>query len=178
MYQAQVERAFMTLERTRQVLDDCRLALEMLEAEKDFRRWRIHWAGAVALIRAVGHVMADECQSAARLKRASQSLFKKWKASSAEDEIFHQFIKRERDFILKEYQFNLYPLDEVYVAVQGVTRPLAGGPETNFGDVFPIGENIYRPLLDSYREGDDAREVYGEAIEWWEKQIQILEGDA
>jgi hypothetical protein len=165
----------MTLARTRQILDDCRLALEMLEVEKDVRKWRIHWAGAVALLRAVGHVMEDECKSDANLKKANNALFNKWKTKPSEDEIFNEFIKRERDFILKEYQFNLYPLDEVQIAVKTTLRPLSGGPDVEIRDVLPIGENIYRPLLDSYREGDDARDVYGEAIEWWEKQIHILE---
>lgn len=165
----------MTLERTRQVLDDCRLALEMLEAEKNFQRWRVHWAGAVALLRTVGHVMEDECRSDPKLRRANETMFKRWKSKAPEDEIFHEFIKRERDFILKEYQFNLYPLDEVHVAVNAKLSPLSGGPDVEFHDILPIGENIYRPLLDSYREGDDARDVYGEAIEWWVKQIEFLE---
>ena len=40
-----------------EVLEDCRMALTLLEEERDYRRWRVHWAAAVALVRAVGHVL-------------------------------------------------------------------------------------------------------------------------
>lgn len=43
--------------KAREVLDDCRLALSLLEDETDVQRWRIQWAAAVALIGAVGHVL-------------------------------------------------------------------------------------------------------------------------
>ena len=43
--------------RARIVLEDCRLALQLLEEETDLRRWRLHWVAAVALVRAVGHVL-------------------------------------------------------------------------------------------------------------------------
>lgn len=38
----------------REVRDDCRLALAMLEEETDLSKWRVHWAAAVALPRKVG----------------------------------------------------------------------------------------------------------------------------
>jgi hypothetical protein len=43
--------------RARLVLEDCKLALQLLENETDLRRWRLHWVSAIALIRAVGHVL-------------------------------------------------------------------------------------------------------------------------
>jgi hypothetical protein len=39
------------------------------------------------------------------------------------------------------------------------------------GHVAKIGENIYRPLLDGPWEGDDARDVLTEAIEWWHASL-------
>ena len=49
----------------RKVLADCEVALEMLEEEEDEQRWRVLWAGAMALLRAVGHVLQKvDCQSA------------------------------------------------------------------------------------------------------------------
>lgn len=38
----------------RTVLADCEIALELLEDQEDEGRWRVHWVGAIALIRAVG----------------------------------------------------------------------------------------------------------------------------
>jgi hypothetical protein len=42
-------------------------------------------------------------------------------------------------------------------------------------DIIPIGDNIYRPLVDGIREGDDARDVLSEAIDWWEAELRAIE---
>lgn len=44
--------------------------------------------------------------------------------------------------------------------------------------VAPIGDNIYRPLLSGFREGDDARDVLSDAIEWWEVELAEIAGAA
>ena len=160
----------------RLVLEDCRCALELLEAETDLRKWRVHWAGALALIRAVGHVL-DKVDAASdpQMKAITRSAFKEWKGNSEGHQIFRDFIERERNSILKEYQFNLHPLDEVDVAVR-IKLQSADGGETLYQDhIFPIGDNIYRPLVDSYREGDDARDVYSEAIDWWTNELDKID---
>lgn len=60
----------------RQVLADCRLCLEMLEQEQDLARWRIHWAAAVALARAVGHVLDKvDCRSMPGLQALARAAF-------------------------------------------------------------------------------------------------------
>ena len=43
----------------RRVMDDCEAALDMLQDEEDERRWRVLWAGAMALLRTVGHVLRN-----------------------------------------------------------------------------------------------------------------------
>lgn len=42
-------------------------------------------------------------------------------------------------------------------------------------EIVPIGDNIYRPLLSGFREGDDARDVLSDAIDWWETQLKNIE---
>jgi hypothetical protein len=41
--------------------------------------------------------------------------------------------------------------------------------------IFPIGDNIYRPLLSGFREGEDARDVLSDAITWWDEQLAAVE---
>lgn len=160
----------------RQVLDDCRVALQMLEEEQDFQRWRIHWAGAVALIRAVGHVLKyANGKTDKNVLKLSDEAHMQWKGNTIQHEIFREFINGERNNILKEYQFNLHPDEEVLVVIRYTLVPHKGGKPVDVDDVVPIGENIYRPLLDSYREGDDARDVYSDAISWWEEQLSAIE---
>jgi hypothetical protein len=157
--------------KAREVLDDCRLALSMLEEEVDARRWRVLWAAAVALIRAVGHVLdkADGADDTV-LRQVAAAAFKKWKGDDPGHTIFREFIERERNNLLKEYSSDVHPLAEVAFAIEVTARSAAGGKAVTYTDVAHIGENMYRPMLDGPWEGDDAREVLTEAIEWWQSQ--------
>ncbi len=147
----------------------------MLEEETDLQRWRIHWAAAIALIRAVGHVLDKVDGSNPDVRSEANAAFKRWKSEAPEHEIFREFIERERNNLLKEYQFNVHPLDEVHVAVRATVQPPEGGEPIEIQGVYPIGDNIYRPLLDGYREGDDARDVLADAIEWWDAELIAID---
>lgn len=162
--------------KAREVLDDCRLALEILEEEKDLRRWRLTWFAAITLARAVGHVLDKvDARSDPELNVLSREAYKRWNGMAPEHEIFREFIDKERNSIVKEYQFNVHPTDEVQVALMTTLRPVGGGPDIRHAEVFPIADNIYRPILGGYREGDDARDVLSEAIVWWENELGLLE---
>lgn len=164
--------------KAREVLDDCRVALTLLEEESDLQRWRIHWAAAVALIRAVGHVLDKVDGADPSVKKASSAAFKQWKSADSKHELFREFIERERNNLLKEYRSDVHPLPEVALAIEVTPQPIDGGPPVRFAHVGDIGENIYRPLLDGPWEGDDARDVLSEAIAWWDNQLVAIEQEA
>lgn len=151
----------------REVLDDCRLALAMLEEEVDLARWRVHWAAAVALLRAVGHVLDKVDGEDPSIKRCAQAAFKRWKGPAPEHDIFREFIEPERNTVLKEHRFRHHPLDEVALATD---LDLGGAAQ-----VFPLGENLYRPFLEGWRAGEDARDVLSEAIDWWEAELNAID---
>jgi hypothetical protein len=161
--------------RARLVLEDCRLALQLLEDETDLRRWRLHWLAAIALIRAVGHVLDKVDGKSPAVRAASRTAYARWTGDAPEHESFREFIERERNTILKEYDFNLHPGDQVEIAVPVALRRLSDGALVQAAGIFPIGDNIYRPLLDGFREGDDARDVLSDAITWWDEQITAIE---
>jgi hypothetical protein len=161
----------------RNVLKDCRRALIMMEGEKDFETWRILWAGAIALIRAVGHVLDKVDGVDPILKSIAKESFLKWKTDE-KHLIFPQFIEMERNNLLKEYSTNVHPLEEVRMALDVVLAPLEGNekPKTvTLQDIFNLGENIYRPMLEGPWIGDDCRDVYKEAIEWWEQELDLID---
>ncbi len=161
--------------KAQEVLDDCRLALELLEEEQDIRRWRVLWAGAVALLRAVGHVLIKvDGKADWEIAKLSNQAFAEWKGSSPDHAIFREFIERDRNSILKEYDFRFHPLAEVDIAVAVRLRPVGGGEDIVELQHHKLDENIYRPLLEGFREGDDARDVYQEAIDWWERQLKKI----
>lgn len=157
----------------RRVLQDCRVALSLLEEEKALFRWRIHWVAAITLIRAVGHVLDKVDGKNAEIKSIASALFKSWKHGD-QNIIFRDFIDQERNSVLKEYTFNLHPLEKVDVAISVKLRN-SDGEIIDSSEVFGIGENIYRPMLGEYRSGDDARDVYSDAIEWWELQLNTID---
>lgn len=161
--------------KSRKVLEDCRLALSLLEEETDFQCWRIHWAAAVALIRAVGHVLDKVDGTDPIIKKVAAAFFQRWKSDDPEHEIFREFIERERNNLLKEYHSDVHPLGKVSVAVEITAQPISGGDPVKLGHVAEIGDNIYRPLLDGPWEGTDARDVLTEAIEWWKRQLDRID---
>lgn len=163
-------------QRAREVLEDCRLALNMLEEEANLQRWRILWAGAVALVRAVGHILDKVDGKDATVKRVAREFFNGWK-SGADHMIFREFIERERNNLLKEYRSDLHPLEAVQVAVQMRLVPVNVVEPKTIAEVFDLDDNVYRPLLDGPWEGLDGREVLGEAIDWWDSQLEAIDSE-
>lgn len=92
-----------------------------------------------------------------------------------EHEIFREFIERERNTLLKEYEFNIHPLEDVGIVMTMKGQPIDGGELVEIGQDFKIGENIYRPLMDGPWAGDDARDVLQEAIDWWERELDLID---
>jgi hypothetical protein len=148
----------------------------MLEAETNLDRWRVNWAGAVALTRAVGHVL-DKVDGAANpiMKEAAKAAFKRWNGSDPEHEIFREFVENSRNSILKEYRVSHHPLEEVDVAVNFTLRHPETGEIRQQVEVVPIGDNIYRPILEGYREGDDARDILSDALDWWTTELDGID---
>ena len=84
----------------RRVLEDCEVALQLLEKEENLQRWRVHWAAAVALIRAIGHVLYKvDCHNS-YMKKISKQFYDEWNSNSQEHVIFREFIEKERNNLL------------------------------------------------------------------------------
>lgn len=161
--------------KAREVLDDCRVGLSMLEDETDIRRWRVHWAASIALIRGVGHVLDKVDGADPIVKQAAIAAFKQWKSAEPKHEIFREFIERERNNLLKEYRSDVHPHAQIALAFEFLTQPESGGAPVRYAQIAEIDENIYRPLLDGPWEGTDARDVLSDAIEWWESELTAIE---
>lgn len=159
----------------REVLRNCRLAATLLEDETDLARWRIHWVAAVALVRAIGHVLDKVDGQDAGIHAAIRTAFGRWKGDSPDHTIFREFIERERNHILKEYRFSVHPMERVPVALDVTLARVEDGKSMRLGEVYELDENVYRPILDGYREGDDARDVLADAMAWWERELDAID---
>jgi hypothetical protein len=158
----------------REVLRDCEVALNMLELEKDLRRWRIIWAGSIALIRAVGHVLHKVDGSDKVVRDIANEFFARWKSAEGHD-IFRDFVEHERNNLLKEYRSDVHPLESVPVAIQATLVPLQGGSHVTAPFILGLDENLFRPMLDGPWEGVDCREVYEDAIAWWKSELDKID---
>jgi len=66
-------------QKAREVLKDCHKALSFMESETDYETWKIFWAGAIALIRAVGHVLDKIDGEDPLVKAVAKEAFSNWK---------------------------------------------------------------------------------------------------
>ncbi len=162
--------------KARQVLSDCRAALALLEADTGDEAWRVHWAAAVALVRAIGHVLRNvDGVTDPRVRVAADAAHKRWTSNEPDHEIFREFIERERNNLLKEYRTNVHASTEVSLAIELTLQSTTGGPPVRMREIGEIGENIYRPMVDGPWEGDDARDVLTAALEWWDVELDAID---
>jgi hypothetical protein len=100
----------------RNVLDDCRYALTELRNDPQGAAYRVRWFGALAMLRAVGHVLRKvDAKSSPHLEQANSAW---WDNLQIARPAIWQFIDDDRNALLKEYD---------YRAAQNVTVRI-GGP--------------------------------------------------
>ena len=145
----------------RVVLEDCRQALALLDDLADRRLWRIHWLGALTLLRTVGDVLHKVDCVGQPLKGICSQQYEEWKTDSSA-EIFFKFIKFERDMAVHEYEFNCDLRSSI---------PILYGAE----EIAKLEENLFRPQLGGWRAGEDVRDIYHEAIDWWQLQLDRID---
>lgn len=164
----------------RKVLADCRVALRLLEDETQEDVWRVHWAGALGLIRAVGSVLDKTDGKSILVKRVSDDCYKSWKnKQNSEHEIFRDFIKKERDFYLHEYETSVDLRKEVTILVASEKPAYLPPNAPNMSKIaateFKLDQNIFRPLADGPWAGEDVRDVYEMALDWWQEQLDSID---
>jgi hypothetical protein len=146
----------------RNVLKDCRYALTELrdDALAKVRNdpgaaYRVRWFGALAMLRAVGHVLRKvDAKSSPHMASANSAWWDNLKLTRL---AIWEFIDDDRDALLKEYDYRA--AQNVTVTVGGptvYTYEMRGGPFS----------------------GQDQRDVYQLAIEWWDQQLAHIETEA
>lgn len=150
----------------REALSDCEVALELLESVHDERQRRVIWFGAVTLLRTVGDVLHRVDGIKPRLTAPIAAAYKRWKINKDANLIYWDFIKDQRDALVHEYEFRVDNNETIKVAVQS--------PEgsVTLGD---LPDNLFRPIVTGYGVGEDARDIYQEAIDWWNRELTAIE---
>ncbi|MBM3130952.1 MAG: hypothetical protein FJ009_20280 [Chloroflexi bacterium] len=147
--------------KARKVLDDCRIAYGLLESETNESNFRVLWVAGIALARAVGHVLDKvDSKQDKKLGTIIARLYDAWKRDKTGNKIYWEFIKDERNRVLKEYEVGF------------LSGPI---PVTASGEIFVLDENLHCPISDGAYAGEDCRDVLKQSIEWWEMQLQAIE---
>lgn len=148
----------------RQVLKDCYLAHEVMEAEKNHYLLRVEWIGALALLRLVGDALNKvDAKNRPELKQAVSAQHK----LQNDDPIFRDFIKGARDRAVHEYSHDLLDVSEIPILIEHSDGAF---------EQCELDDCLFMPLTGNFRFGEDARDVYLDALKWWERHISAIEG--
>ncbi|WP_149866338.1 hypothetical protein [Tropicimonas marinistellae] len=88
-----------------------------------------------------------------------------WKAEPKGTSIWRDFINQERTNIVHEYVHGTFQGEALRLLIED-------GQGSTFTD---IDADVYWPLLGGPFAGMDARDAAGEAIKWWELQIEEID---
>ena len=144
----------------REVLEDCRGAVEEIGGGIQGSAWRRRWIAAVVLLRSVGYVLASvDSKASTKYARAIDAAWKDLGRTKPDPPIFWSFIDAERHNIVHEY---------VVGAGQGVTVYVAQNRQPDHHYVMNTG-----PFA-----GQDQRELLREAISWWEEYLDRIDKES
>lgn len=151
-------------ERARLVLMDAEYAWNRLERSDDRTEVRVLWFTAVALLRAVGHVLEKvDGASDSAIAEAVKFSWQKWHEHPLSYPLFHEFIEEERNVLLKEY------------AHRYEDEP---GSLYADGEAIALGDLLFTPLTHGRFAGEDGRDIIREAIDWWSAGLDAIDGRA
>jgi hypothetical protein len=150
------------MNRAYEVLYDAEYVLGLMEECDDKRLFRIYYIAGITLLRTVGQVLVSK-NSTQSVRSATLKVFAEQNENKDSNKIYFNFIKKERDIVIHEYEINL-ECDDWEVVF----------PDGDDFSIFNLGE-LYRPLIDLSFEGQDVRDLFGEAIKWWKTQLAAIE---
>jgi len=145
-------------------------ALEMLYDVTDKEQVEVLWISAITSLRAVGHVLSkiDAVNNPEIADTVNQwwTGIKKEKASP-KNNIFFDFIDRERNDTIKEFSIHF---DKDYL--DGVAIIDEADKATFLTEL--TDELLYIPMVDGPYKDEDIRDLISESIHWWYHQFQEM----
>lgn len=120
---------------------------------------RLRWITATTILRSVGYALRNiDASRSSDLKCAIDTAWNRWKANAFQHLIFHEFIEKERNNILKEYRASIFPSTSAKEKTEDAPKIYSS---------LLVGDRSYSPL-----EAVDA------SIRWWEAELSHIEAQA
>ena len=152
------------------VLSDCERVLGSMKEDMPSELWRPRWAGLIALLRAVGHVL-DKVDGAhsPEAKQVIKDAWNELKKSKPQPRIFWQFVEEERNSILKAYEFG--PAMNITIRPGTAHVNLATGTSSS-----PSGPTTFEAFMRSGSfEGQEPLTLCRDAIEFWRVYLDKID---
>ena len=125
----------------------------------NFATIRLRWITAITILRAVGHILRNiDASRSPALQSAVEASWKRWNSQPFQHLIFHEFIEKERNNILKEYRSSVFPSPSE-------KQNSLDAPEIY--STILVGDRSYSPL-----------EAINSSIKWWEAELSHIEAQA
>ena len=139
----------------------------------DYQQAKILWFSCVTLLRTVGHVLhkVDSMNFSVNLQNELKNQFKNWKSSES---IFNDFIDKERNLILKEYDVSV----EVKESEGFSNLVLSDGSNLILSDGSQLTvKTTLKSLVKAkgHCEGETPLSILDEAIQWWDSHLADFE---
>ena len=146
----------------------CKYAIDRLKNEPiDYLDWKIQWAGICALLKTSMHLMRNSDAKSELPEPLKKNLIQAWhklEKNKAKYPIYWQFIDKERNNILKEYE---YCPDVVIITQDGAIKNKIPSLLSTMED----GEKETLLIRSGKYKGRLALEVLTEAAQWTEEYI-------
>ncbi|MDN2658212.1 hypothetical protein OW491_00155 [Neptunomonas sp. CHC150] len=162
--------------KSREVFNDCVLAkgyfVKAVEA-KDYQQAKVLWFSCITLLRTIGHVLhkVDAQNFDFTLQEKLSIQFKVWKSSES---IFKEFIEKERNNILKEYDICV----GVTETQESVTLITSDGFMLVSSDGYTLqATNTIESFVkaNGYCEGESPISILNSALDWWDTRLKQFE---
>lgn len=162
--------------KSREVFNDCVLAKDYFVKAvnaKDYQQAKILWFSCVTLLRTIGHVLhkVDASKLDVHSRNELSVQFKSWKSS---EPIFKDFIEKERNNILKEYDICV-GVSEIKETVNLIT---SDGFQLVTSDGYILqATNTIEDFVkaNGFSEGESPVSILNSALNWWDTKLKKFE---
>jgi len=150
----------------RLVLEDAKYAINRHSDDLQGAAFRVSWFSVLALLRAVGHVLAKvDSEASSAMKKAVQT---KWQELQSETPPIWRFIENDRNNFLKEYQSGVMRTrSRLATLPNGKTFYVALDAGNVRGGMVASMDKSDSVIKEGPFKGQHEKAVALEAYEWW-----------